>query len=372
MSLTQPLEDLYPVHPQFLNHDIMDCGVTGVRGEYLYSGRALGISTPFDIIQLHPALMQEFQTISGHYDRIGLAYTDQIIWNVDFEEQRNYTQYQASYCHFGPAQHRVLRNENWFQVVEFIQSRNLFIELAGQFGMRTPQTLCFDSSKQIEKDVINGLRFPCFLKAALPLAGAGSHYCASQRELRRRLAYFGTATPIQIQEALNTAGYLNLQYQVTGARLERLAITEKLLSSYQHIGDRYPSVHNAWFSVDVMARWLFSQGMRGIFSFDVAVVTDACGTDYLPIACLPRFNSASYATLVARKLAIPRWQLRSFQTGCRHLADLPLWELEYSPAEQRGIVLINWGTVQAGSLQILIAGTAEQQDSLRMELLRRL
>ena len=164
MSLTQPLEDLYPVHPQFLNHDIMHCGVAGLRGDYLYSGRALGISTPFDIIQLHPALMLEYPAISEHYDRIGLACSNQIIWNVDFGEQRDYTQYQTSYCRFGTAQHRVARNENWFQVVEFIQSRKKFIELARQFGMRTPQTLCFDSSRQIDKLTLSRLRYPCFLK----------------------------------------------------------------------------------------------------------------------------------------------------------------------------------------------------------------
>lgn len=121
-----------------------------------------------------------------------------------------------------------------------------------------------------------------------------------------------------------------------------------------------------------MARWLFSQGIRGVFSFDVAVVVDECGTDYLPIACVPRFNSASYAALVARKLEISRWQLRRFTTRFRHLVELPLDDLEYSAETQSGVVVLNWGTVLYGQLQILIAGTQAQQDSLRLELLRRL
>jgi len=372
MALTQPIEDFYPVHPQFLNHDIMHCGTAGVKGDYLYSGRALGITTPFDVIQLHPELMEEFPAISRHYDRIGLAHTNQIIWNLKYEELRHYSQYESSYFYYGADQHRAAGNENWYRVVDFISSRNHFIELARQLGMRTAQTLYFDSSSQIDNQLLAQIRFPCYLKAALPVAGAGIYRCESRRQLKRLLAYFGADTPLQLQQKLDASLFLNLQYQVTGARLERLAITEKLLSGSVHIGDRFPAAHNAWFSVDAMARWLFSNGMRGIFAFDVAVIKDACGMDYLPVTCLPRFNSTSYAALVAKKLAIPRWQLRSYTTRHRHIDDLPLRDLEYSAADQYGIVLINWGTILTGSVQILIAGTPLQQQSLRDELEGRL
>lgn len=372
MALTQPLEDLYPVHPQFLNHDIMHCSAEEVAGNYLYSGRALGITTPYDIIQLHPELMEEYPAICAHYDRIGLSYTKQIIWNLKYEELHNYSQYEASYFYFGPEQHRVARNENWFRVVDYINSKNHFMELAYQLDMRVPDTFCFLNREQIETNNMARFDYPCYLKAAVSVAGVGVYRCENERELRRYLAYFGETTPFQIQQEVRASTFLNLQYQVTGSRLERLAATEQILVGYAHQGNRFPTPHNAWYSVEPMAKWLFSQGMRGMFAFDVAVVKDACGIEYVPIECNPRFNGASYPTLVAKKLGIQRWQARTFYTRYRHVAELPLQDLEYNPAKQSGIVLVNWGAVACGKLLVLIAGTPVQQQSLREELAKRL
>lgn len=372
MALIQPIEDLYPVHPFIVNHDIMHCTAEGVQGNYLYSGRALGITTPYDIIQMHPDLMEELPAICEHYDRIGLSYTSQIIWNLSFEELKHYPQYEGSYFYFGDEQHQAARNENWFRVVDFINSKNNFMELAQQLGMTVPKTLCFQRSADIDAEALAQMRYPCYLKAAVSVAGVGIYRCENAQELWQYLAYFGPTTPVQIQEEVKASTFLNLQYQVTGSRLERLAATEQILEGYTHQGNRYPTPHNAWFSVEPMAKWLFSQGMRGIFAFDVAVVKDACGTDYLPIECNPRFNGASYPTLIAKKLGIQRWQARTFGTRFRSVSELPIRDLEYNPADQSGIVLVNWGAVLAGKLLVLIAGTPVQQQALREELERRL
>ena len=372
MALTQPIEDYYPVHPLFVNHDIMHCTAGGIKGDYLYSGRALGITTPYDIIQLHPALMNEFPAICAHYDRIGLNYTNQIIWNLNFEEAQNYSQYERSYFCFGDTQHHAARNENWFRVVNYIQANNNFMALATQLGMRVPKTLSFHSASEVDADVLAQLSYPCYLKAIVAVTGVGTFRCESENELRQFLAYFGPTTPLQIQQGLNASTFLNLQYQVTGSRLERLAATEQLLDGINHQGNRFPTPHNAWYCVEPMAKWLFSHGMRGIFAFDVAVIKDACGTEYLPVECQPRFNSASYPTMIAKKLAIQRWQARAFITRFRSLAALPIQDLEYNPADQSGIVLVNWGPVLLGKLLVLIAGTPVQQQALREELERRL
>jgi hypothetical protein len=372
MALIQPIEDYYPVHPLFVNHDIMHCTAEGVKGNYLYSGRALGVTTPYDIIQMHPELMEEFPAICGHYDRIGLAYTNQIIWNLDFAELQNYSQYEGSYFYFGAEQHQAARNENWFQVVDYINSKNNFMQLAQQLGMMVPKTLCFDSLSEVDVNALAQVSYPCYLKAAVSVSGVGIYRCENERELLQYLAYFGPTTPVQIQQEVKASTFLNLQYQVTGSRLERLAATEQILEGYSHQGNRFPTPHNAWYAVEPMAKWLFSHGMRGIFAFDVAVIKDTCGTDYLPIECNPRFNGASYPTLIAKKLAIQRWQARSFSTRFRSVAALPIQDLEYNPADQSGIVLVNWGAVLVGKLLVLIAGTPVQQQALREELERRL
>jgi len=372
MALIQPIEDFYPVHPQFVNHDIMHCTADGVAGNYLYSGRALGITTSYDIIQIHPDLMEEYPAICEHYERIGLSVTNQIIWNLDYQETSNYPQYEPSYFYFGQEQHRVNRNENWFQVVDYINSKNHFIELSRKLDMRVPETRCFEDVGEIGKEALADLSYPCYLKAAVSVSGVGIYYCESEQQLIQNLTRFSPDTPVQIQQEVRASTFLNLQYQVTGSHLERLAATEQILEGCAHQGNRYPTPHNAWFSVEPMAKWLFSQGMRGIFAFDVAVVKDLCGTDYLPIECNPRFNGASYPTLVAKKLAIQRWHARTFSTRYRRLSDLPIQDLEYNPADQTGIVIINWGSVLVGKLLILIAGSPVQQQTLRDELERRL
>ncbi len=372
MALIQPIEDFYPVHPLFVNHDIMHCTAEGVEGNYLYSGRALGITTPYDIVQIHPELMDEFPAICAHYDRIGLSYTNQIIWNLDYTELQNYPHYEASYFYFGVEQHQAARNENWFRVVDYINSKNNFMELAQQLDMAVPKTLCFQQPREIDGAALAQVVYPCYLKAAVSVAGVGIYRCENEQELRQYQSCFESDTPVQIQREVKASTFLNLQYQVTGSHLERLAATEQILEGYAHQGNRFPTPHNAWFSVEPMAKWLFSQGIRGIFAFDVAVVKDVCGTDYLPIECNPRFNGASYPTLIAKKLAIQRWQARTFTTRFRSVSELPIQDLEYNPADQSGIVLVNWGAVRVGKLLILIAGTPVQQQAIREELERRL
>lgn len=372
MAVNQPIEDLYPVHPQFVNHDIMHCTVDAVEGNYLYSGRALGTTTPYDIIQLHRELMDDFPAICEHYDRIGLSYTDQIIWNLRFDELMHYPHYDASYFYFGAQQHEIARHENWFRVVDYINSKNHFVELARQLGMAVPFTLCFHNRAQLDEAILGQIPYPCYLKAAISVAGVGIYRCEDELSLIQNLAGFGDDTPFQIQEEIRASAFLNLQYQVVGSRLEKLAATEQILDNFSHQGNCHPTPHNAWYSVEPMAKWMFCQGMRGIFAFDVAVVEDSCGTDYIPIECNPRFNGASYPTLIAKKLGITRWQARVFSTRYRQITDLPIRDLEYNPDDQSGIVLVNWGTVQLGKLFILLAGTPEQQRVLRETLEQRL
>ena len=67
----------------FINHDIMHCTAEGVVGNHLYSGRALGISNTGDIIQLHPGLKPHWKSITEHYKRVGLDFTEQVDWDLD-------------------------------------------------------------------------------------------------------------------------------------------------------------------------------------------------------------------------------------------------------------------------------------------------
>ena len=69
-----------------INHDIMNCTADGVVGNQLYSGRALGLSEPWDIIQMHPDLKTQWPKINEHYHRIGLSHTEKVICDLNLKE----------------------------------------------------------------------------------------------------------------------------------------------------------------------------------------------------------------------------------------------------------------------------------------------
>lgn len=121
-----------------------------------------------------------------------------------------------------------------------------------------------------------------------------------------------------------------------------------------------------------MANWMLDRGMQGIFAFDVGVLEDKDGIRFMPIECNPRFNGASYPTVVANKLDISQWLALQVSTDFRTLADIDLSGIEYQHHTGEGIVIINWGCIQAGKLGILIAGDVDIQNELTTELQKRL
>jgi hypothetical protein len=121
-----------------------------------------------------------------------------------------------------------------------------------------------------------------------------------------------------------------------------------------------------------MAQWLVEQGIRGLFAFDVAVLDDRAGTRHLAIECNPRWNGASYPTMIARKLGIDYWLARTFPTRHRLLADIDLSGIEFDAATGTGVILVNWGPVLVGKLLVLLAGDPDQQQNLERALGQRL
>ena len=83
-----------PAGKYIINHDIMNCTAEGVVGNHLYSGRALGFSEPWDIIQLHPELQPLWNDITSHYQRIGLSHSSNVIWDLNLEQLGAHIGYQ--------------------------------------------------------------------------------------------------------------------------------------------------------------------------------------------------------------------------------------------------------------------------------------
>ncbi len=359
------------------NHDIMHCTHDAVVGNYLYSGRVLGMSEPEDLIQLHPDLKSQWKAVANHYDRIGLSHSQNPIWNVSFEELRKYPDYEPSVFIFSDAFDDLREDEDWFckenqdwqDVVKFINSKNNFIRLAQELNVNIPKTLCAENKAKLsEKD--SEIPFPCYLKPAVSVDGVGIHRCENSQELNNSLAKLNEDTPIQVQQEIIAHKFLNLQYQVKGDTVEPLAATEQILDGFAHQGNRYPTAYKPWDLVEPMAKWMAEKGMKGIFAFDVATVEDR--TDCFAIECNPRFNGASYPTGIARKLNINSWCSDNFATKHRSLDEIDLGELEYNPATKTGAIIYNWGCVLVGKLGILLAGSIAQQDELRTRLKQKL
>jgi hypothetical protein len=354
------------------NHDIMNCTADGVTGNHLYSGRILGASEPGDVVQLHPALEPELPAIMAHYGRVGLSYSTDVIWDVGLAPLAAHPEHVVSVFFFGPAEHEARPDDAWFRTVEAINSKNTFMEVADRVNVPVPLTIPYPDVAAISAADIRSAPFPCYLKAAVSVSGVGIYRCADAEELTAAVARFDPGTPVQIQQEVVTDCFLNLQYLVDDDGLRRHAATEQVLDGFVHQGNRHPARHTPWDSVEPMAQWLFDQGMRGVFAFDVAVVGDDSAPEFLAIECNPRYNGASYPTAVAHKLGIDTWLAKAYQTRQRSLADIDLSGLEFDPATGEGAVLINWGPILVGKLLILLAGDEATQAQLESELLRRL
>ena len=295
-----------------------------------------------------------------------------MIWDLSLEQLAAHEGYKPSVFYFGPNECKAWNDPQWLEAVEFINSKNNFMALAQQLDIDVPQTQCFASVDEISEMDIISFNMPCYLKAAISVSGVGIYRCANREELRDAMKEFASDVPVQLQEEIKTEVFLNLQYRVIDDRLVRLAASEQILKGCAHQGNRFPSSHEPWDAIEPMALWLKERGIKGIFAFDLAVVKTPAGLRFPAIECNPRFNGASYPTVIAQKLDIPEWRAMTFTTRCRKLADLDIRDLEFSMKTGEGVVIVNWGTLLKGKLVLLLAGSPEYQEALGSELLNRL
>lgn len=357
------------------NHDITLSTQEQSDAVHFYSGRALGLSNPGDIVQMHPRLQPELPAISEHYRRIGLACTDQIIWDTSVLTTSQYPNHETSFYFFGDVNngvdspsHKLFQSldPRWCETVEYINSKNNFISLAETLGVPVPKTLCFESTAAAR--ACDDLPFPCYVKPSVSDHGVGIARCADPQELTDALNALEGLGALQVQQEVNASTFLNLQYRVIGNLADPLLASEQILEGCVHGGNRYPTAHEPWDLVQPIAQHLVDRGIKGVFGIDVAVVERGDRVDYVAIECNPRFNGSSYPTLIAHRLNIPSWISTTCPTRYRSLQESPLNELEYNPVTGKGVILVNWGTVQAGKVSVLLAGFPEEQMQLQKQL----
>lgn len=360
------------------NHDIILYTHDPDVSSRLYSGRALCLTTPEDKIQIIPDLASDWDAIVEHYAAVGLQHSHDVIWDISVQTLMNHDDREISVYFFGDVVNSHNQYRQFFQqldnrccqVIEFVNSKNNFIQLAEELDIPVPKTLRFSNLE--EARLWKDFMFPCFVKPAISDHGFGIMRCADSQALDTAFAQLDPDEPLQVQEEVNAATFLNLQYHIGKEGVEPLLVSEQILDDCVHLGNRYPASHEPWEKIEPFAQWMSDRGMKGIFAVDVAAVPEASGTRYVAIECNPRFNGSSYPTIVAKRLNIPVWSSATYKTKLRSLKDLDLTDIAYTPQTQRGIVLINWGTIQAGKVSFLVAGSETEQSAISSELKKRL
>lgn len=350
---------------------------SGWEGWDLYSGRAAGISRPSDMLQLHPELKKLWPVITRHYENIGLSHSENPVWDLSFRVFEQFPDAKISPFIFTDAVNQKSevgellrgRDPERMDIVHHINSKNNFVRLADKMGIKVPVTMSFENRKGLPS---NRPGFPCLLKPAVSVSGFGIIRCETSEELDQALQKIPDDTPCQVQEVVLATCFLNLQYEITGGTTRHLAATEQLLEGCAHSGSRFPVSGPPWKLLDPMADWLAEKGIKEIFAFDLAVAGSTLKPEYFALECNPRFNGSTYPSLIANKLGISSWSCETFTTKYRHLNDLDLTGIEYDSSTREGLILVNWGTVLAGYLGILLAGSDVQQSRIRNELLKRL
>ncbi len=366
--------EAYRGRPQkLMRHNVLDAYpgdlLNGVPGVDMYGARVLASSYPGDIIMMPPALADRrlLDKIIAHYERIGLKVADQFVFDEDWEVALKYPEHEMDAFHFGAAAHAVAPDEPFARLADDLNNKNKFIEFCHLMGVPTPGTVLFNSAgAYAEYDgALPGKGFPVYVKAAVSASGMHVIRCENDEELKAAISKMPDA--FQIQEGLPPeTGFYNIQYTEVGGDRHHGPLTLQKLDGNVHNGNIFP----AGIDVDVvqpladkLAVAMFERGMKRTWAYDVAV---APTRGALFIETNPRWNGASYYSHPAERLKAKAWEGQyvkprhaNFDFLFRNAGD---WE--YNPSHGTGIVIINWGTVVAHKLGLLVIGTPEQRESL--------
>jgi len=351
MVCNHHMTDGAPKLASVVNHDMRECNheeeLAKILGVFLYPGRALCITNPEDIIQLHSDMQIGWSWMMEHYRRIGIECTDNVIWNDDFNVAKSHPELELSTFFFGESANRVRPDFRRLIITKQMNQKNKLIQLAQRLQVVTPQTDIFDCKTDIELSRLDNYQYPCVLKISESVSGLGVVICHNKEELMFEIEKLNDSLPFQIQEYLDEAVFPSVQYFI-GQDGHSMYITEccNFLEGSIHAGNwggssmpYRPSSVTHPIAVE-MAR----QGMRGWFSFDTAFYQGR----YYVIECNPRYTGASYPYVAAKKLGADFWAMKSYKTSLKSLSQLDLGALEFDPKKKEGWALINWGPLAVG------------------------
>lgn len=337
---------------------------TKFNGLEVYSGRALCLSEPCDVIQLDPNLKSNWEWIIHHYSQIGLSHTTQVVWDSHFEVLNDFPNHEISVFIFSPEINKIRENARWLKIVKRMNSKNKFVKICEKIGVTTPKTWLFTTKDEAVK---YQFPYPVYLKATTSVSGLGVARCLNRQDVELQLVTM-SAGDFQIQEEIKEAVFLNLTYAICNGNLERVASTRQVLSGFSHNGNIFPSGEiDPWHITDPIAKHLFNEGMLGTFGFDVAITAFNC----FAIECNPRFNGSVYPVIVAKKLDINKWFATNITTRVNSLNDVYLGSIEYNKKTGKGVVVVNWGAIVCNKIGILISADSNEEQQWYIDELKK-
>lgn len=338
---------------------------TELNGLEVYSGRALCLSEPCDVIQLDPELKSNWEWVIHHYSRISLSHTTQVVWDNHFEILNDFPNHDISAFIFSPEINKIRENFRWLKTVERMNSKNQFVKICEKIGIPTPKTWFFSTKEEVAK---YQFPYPVYLKAATSVSGLGVARCMNRQDIELQFSTM-SAGDFQVQEEIKDAVFLNLTYAIRNGKLEKIASTRQILNGFSHNGNTFPSGEiDPWHITDPIAEHLLLGGMLGTFGFDVAVTPLGC----FAIECNPRFNGSVYPAIIASKLGINKWLATNITTKATSLNDMRFASLEYNKKTGKGVIVVNWGAVLRNKIGILISADNNEEQQWYIKELKRI
>lgn len=312
----------------------------------LASGRPWCLTHRDDVITIPRGLRAHLPYVGDHYARIGLPVTQQIVWDTDAPVEVPSGMVPSALCTDNPQRTYHLG----------IGDKNAFMRLCAKLVVVTPITYFSDKMEYL------CLPFPFMYKRAIGGCGIGVVHCATPEDVHAAIREHGTY--YQLQEMLSATAWLTVQCITTRGTTQHLATTEQLLEGYSHVGDTFPTPYDVWSVIAPLAEHLAQCGVRDMLEFNVAVVPQAEGHAFLPVSCKRGMGSALYPTLLCYELGASAWSARTLYTTRRTFDGLDLTGIEYDCTRRCGIVLVNWGLIETGRLNVACYGTSDEQRDL--------
>lgn len=338
-------------------------------GLFCYAVRAYGITAPEDYFHVSEELIPGIEWLKAHYNRIGLSCAENFIHNYDFNEIGKYPNHGLSVFYYGPDAYNARpnkENRRRFNITKAMNNKNNLIRLARKLGVKTPETKLYRRIEDVNVSEYEG-QFPVVVKIANSVSGLGFAKCNNSSDLKSTLAKISRNVEFQIQEYLEGAEFLSLQFWVDQNRtaIPIIGTCNFIEGDADHAGNwgdsTIPHDRLEKFLRKLMD-YVAKHGFRDWGSFDVAHHDG----EFYVVECNPRYTGAAYPYVIAMRLmgdslSDTFWAHKNYAIFSNSIDGLDLGDSEYNPKTKIGWVVVNPGplTVGNGKLGLLYIGPKE-------------